>query len=155
MSGVSAPCVLLFVLKPVPWPLLIVDDDDDAREALVEILSARGYRTSGASNGKEALDLLRDTGLRPAAILLDLTMPIMSGHEFLEAAANDPALADLPVVVLTASLERPSSDSVVAFLRKPLSLPMLIKTVEGVCNRAAQPAPEPAAATPARDPDVE
>ena len=59
-------------------------------------------------NGREALDWLNHTDVLPAAIILDLTMPIMDGRTFLSARRNDPVLARVPVLVLSA--ERDCSD---------------------------------------------
>jgi CheY-like chemotaxis protein len=81
--------------------VLIVDDDEDFRVSYREALSVAGYSTAGAADGEEALALLRqraDIGL----ILLDLMMPRMNGWELYEKLARDPALARIPLVVVTA-----------------------------------------------------
>lgn len=81
--------------------LLVVEDDHDVREALTEVLRDAGYAVSWAPDGREAMRALRG-GLRPAAILLDLMMPGMDGFEFRAAQRSDPALAAIPVILLTA-----------------------------------------------------
>ena len=81
--------------------ILVVDDCEATREILALILEAEGYAVTGAGNGLEALSYLQD-GCRPCAILLDLMMPVMSGWEFLEQRTQDPKLAAIPVVVLSA-----------------------------------------------------
>jgi two-component system, chemotaxis family, chemotaxis protein CheY len=80
--------------------LLVVDDDADLRESLRDVLIDEGYQVTMAANGQEALGLL--PGLeRPCGVLLDLVMPIMGGNEFYRAMSAVPALADIPVLVLT------------------------------------------------------
>lgn len=80
--------------------VLVVDDDSDLRESLGDVLRGEGYAVTLAANGREALELL--PGLRrPCAVVLDMTMPVMSGTEFYMAMSKVPALADIPVVVLS------------------------------------------------------
>src|SRR5689334_14948724 len=99
--------------------VLIVDDDNEFRTAVAHVLSSTGYTIVEARQGLEALRLLR-AGLRPGVILLDLMMPIMDGFQFLKERARDPALAALPVVVMSASYRRPALPH--DFLTKPASL---------------------------------
>ena len=66
--------------------VLVVDDNDMARELLIEVLQAGGYTTAEAADGRQALDYLHDHADRPHLILLDLMMPVMDGWEFLPAA---------------------------------------------------------------------
>src|SRR5687768_15357853 len=83
-------------------PILIVDDDLDIRETLTEILEDRGFDVITAANGLEALNLIRSAEAAPSVILLDLMMPVMDGYGFLEEYRRAPALASIPVVVVTA-----------------------------------------------------
>ncbi|HZL17033.1 MAG TPA: response regulator [Polyangia bacterium] len=80
--------------------LLVVDDDIDMRESLRDVLTEEGYRVTMAADGEEALSLLAGME-RPCGVLLDLVMPVMSGNEFYRAMSAVPALADIPVLVLT------------------------------------------------------
>ena len=117
------------------WPIFVVEDDPDAREALSDILTARGYRVTAAENGKEALDHLR-RGFRPAVILLDLMMPVMDGHEFLEHVGKDPAFDNVAIIVVTAALASEAAtvaDEVDAVIPKPISLPRLLETISSLC----------------------
>jgi CheY-like chemotaxis protein len=89
---------------------LLVEDDDVDREAIRRGLRAKRIANEliEASNGAEALALLRGGGARPALdrpyiVLLDINMPVMNGFEFLDAVRNDPALSDLVIFVLTTS----------------------------------------------------
>ena len=82
--------------------ILVVDDDHAIREALSELLEDEGYQVACATNGQQALDLLARMAV-PCVILLDLMMPVMDGFEFMGRKTADPALANIPVVVITAA----------------------------------------------------
>ena len=82
--------------------VLVIDDDDDVREGLQSFLEAEGHATEGASNGREALSLLRKEGDPPRLILLDLMMPVMSGWEVLVELDVDPRLREIPVAIMSA-----------------------------------------------------
>jgi CheY-like chemotaxis protein len=114
----------------VSWHLLIIEDDPDIADALAEVFSARGYHVQVVSDGRQALDFVRRTGIRPDAILLDLLMPVMDGVEFLEARAAVPLLAIAPVIVITAQPEMGRGVPVYARLTKPLLLSELVDTVD-------------------------
>jgi CheY-like chemotaxis protein len=82
--------------------VLIVDDKPDALRLFRRMITAagRGYHCVRASNGLEALSILRE---RPVdVVLLDLVMPNMDGFRFLEVKSEDPAIRDVPVVVISA-----------------------------------------------------
>lgn len=112
--------------------ILIVEDDVSELDTLSEVLEYAGYPTTCAHNGKEALDLLRTTTPSTAMILLDLNLPVMNGWQFLDRKRNDPALVKLPVVVISgSSTQRPQGAA--GFLRKPISVPALLKVVDGYC----------------------
>lgn len=83
--------------------ILIVDDDNDVRSALTELLEEEGFSVECAPNGQEALARLRRGNVRPAVILLDLMMPGMDGWDFRSEQMRDPKLAAVPVVVVSAS----------------------------------------------------
>lgn len=102
--------------------LLIVEDDADIRDALDGLLSMEGFRVSGCSNGREALDWLHSSP-KPDLILLDLMMPVMDGWQFLQAVRQEAALSAIPVVVVSAadrSQARAAALGVAAYLQKPL-----------------------------------
>jgi len=81
--------------------LLVVEDDDDLRGMLSILLKGEGYGVIEAVHGQDALDKLRQSD-RPCLILLDLFMPTMNGWAFREAQMKDAAIADIPVVVVSA-----------------------------------------------------
>jgi len=82
--------------------VLIVDDDYHFREALSDLIRDDGFDVVSADNGRHALDLL-GAGLRPLAIFLDLMMPVMDGASFRAEQLKSPAIAAIPVAVLSAS----------------------------------------------------
>lgn len=112
--------------------VLLVEDDDDIREAVEDALGRRGYRTFSVVDGHEALAYLRRAADKPRVILLDLTMPRMSGWEFMQIQAQDPTIKDIPVIVLSAvaNIEKQAAGYTWAgVLRKPLTLETLLETV--------------------------
>jgi CheY-like chemotaxis protein len=113
--------------------IMVVDDDPDIRESLELLLRLHGHPVITAADGEEALERLRATGDRPCVILLDLMMPRMSGFELHAALSSDPALADIPIVVITGAgglvgdqAQELSAEDVV---RKPLELAALLAIV--------------------------
>ena len=111
--------------------VLIVDDDHDLRDVLSEVLRDEGYGTASVSGGAEALAWLKGS-LRPCIILLDLMMPGMDGWRFCAEQARDPAIRDIPVVVLSADagLEQKAGPLRAAgLLRKPVALDRLLDVV--------------------------
>jgi CheY-like chemotaxis protein len=82
--------------------LLLIEDDELLRGAMKMVLEWEGYHVACAGNGREALDLLR-AGPRPSCILLDLMLPVLDGWTFRHKQKRDPALADIPVVVVSAT----------------------------------------------------
>jgi CheY-like chemotaxis protein len=90
-------------LGPAPCDVLVVDDDDDVRGVVEQLLEQQGYSALSATNGKEALELLRRTANVPALILLDLMMPQMDGWEFLVLLRmEDVRLRRVPIVIMSA-----------------------------------------------------
>lgn len=106
--------------------VMVVEDEQDIREALAEALSYEGYDVSIAANGREALRQLGD-GPLPDVILLDLVMPEMSGWEFRQVQVHDPALAGIPVVVVSAS--DPGNARPDRHLPKPFAIDQLFDAV--------------------------
>ena len=110
--------------------LLVVEDDADVREALDGLLSTEGFRVTGCSNGLEALEVLRASP-KPDLILLDLMMPIMDGWQFRVAQKDDPELANIPVLALSAdSTAKAAAIDAEAYLRKPVDYDTLIDTID-------------------------
>ncbi|MDQ3365298.1 MAG: response regulator [Myxococcota bacterium] len=113
--------------------VLVIDDDCDTHELLDVLLSHAGYSVMTASNGQEALELLR--AIRPRMILLDVEMPVMTGPEFREAQRRDQELIRIPTVVMTGSREEPVLDPGVAeVLHKPFRATQLLSLVRRLCD---------------------
>ncbi len=90
--------------------VLVVDDDSDIRTLITWKLSLAGYETIGAGDGEAALLAANGgsptaPGVRPDLVLLDWTMPRMSGIEVCEALRAEPATAGLPIILLTAKAQ--------------------------------------------------
>ncbi len=120
--------------------VLVVDDDVNIRYSLVEALEDEGYRALSASNGVEALEVLRVLPKPPSVILLDLMMPVMDGWEFRAQQQRDPVLSKIPVVVISAHanvVEEAAQVSASAYLVKPFQLEDLVATVGKVCSSGA------------------
>jgi len=117
--------------------ILVVDDDAALRNTLVEALEEEGYRTTSASNGREALERLRSEKTPPAVILLDMMMPVMDGWAFRDEQQRDPQLAEIPVVVFSAQgnvKQMASEVSASAYLKKPVMLKELLAILGKFCG---------------------
>jgi CheY-like chemotaxis protein len=111
--------------------VLLVDDDDDLREVLGAVLIHGGYETFLAHGGPEALAWLRENG-PPDLFVLDLMMPHMSGAELKAILDRDPALASVPVLVLsgdTRVAEQAAAMGAVGWLNKPVEIPTLLAVI--------------------------
>jgi CheY-like chemotaxis protein len=115
-------------------PVLIVEDDEDLRDMMAQMLNIEGFDTATVANGREALDYLHATE-KPNVILLDLMMPIMDGWEFRRQQKADPELAPVPVIVLSAlDQTRAAPVDAQAFLKKPLDFDRLLELVRDHCR---------------------
>ncbi len=102
--------------------VLIVDDYDDVREMYAEYLEYMGYEVQTARNGQEALALARES--QPDVILMDLSLPVLSGWDATQQLKTDNATRDIPVMALTGHVFAPSAERARqagcdAFIAKP------------------------------------
>jgi len=113
--------------------VLIVEDDPDIREFMQLLLSTSGYETMTAANGEQALALMRQR--RPCIVLLDLMMPVMDGFGFRARQLQEPTLARVPVLCLTAMFDASyiAERLAVPCLNKPVSVDRLLMEVEERC----------------------
>ena len=118
-----------------PERILVIDDDDDIRAVMEEVLAAAGYQVDVARDGAEGLAKL--SGGAPPLILLDMMMPNMDGETFLKTLRGTPLMQDAPVVVVSGSAgvrQRASALDVAGCLEKPFELDDLM----GVVSRLAR-----------------
>ena len=116
--------------------VLVVDDDEDVRDLICTTLACGGYPAVTAGNGREALDYLRSAPAPPRLVLLDMMMPEMNGWEFLSVRAGEPALAAIPVAIITAvpAVEgRAPELNAVDVLIKPSRMESLLTLVGRIC----------------------
>jgi signal transduction histidine kinase len=109
--------------------VLVVEDDIGAREAIVELVADQGLEVLVASNGEEALDVLRRE--RVDVILLDLWLPVMDGWQFRALQRADATLSDVPVIAMSAD-RSPQAEAIHAdfFVRKPFEASQLVLAIE-------------------------
>jgi CheY-like chemotaxis protein len=117
--------------------VLVVDDDQTVRELVARHLERAGFAVVTADNGKEGLRLARE--LRPDAMTLDIMMPDLDGWTVLAAMKGDPALAPIPVVLMTIVDEKNRGYALGAadYLMKPVDRGKLIDTLRSVCGERA------------------
>ena len=116
--------------------LFIIEDSLDFQLLLQTIFRREGYNVDCASNGQDALVSLRAKTDLPCVILLDIMMPVMDGFEFRAQQKQDPRLASIPVVVMTAHGDIQSTKAkagVRDIIRKPSDVQTFLKVVGDAC----------------------
>jgi CheY-like chemotaxis protein len=115
--------------------ILLIEDDHGIRDALQEILENEGREVLTAAHGREALSLLEDIDAAeaPCLVLLDLTMPQMSGAEFLRYFDQLERFSETPVALFSASAAPVDLPRVSEVLRKPVDLDVLLAVVDKYC----------------------
>ena len=116
----------------MPRTILLAEDHEDNRFALLTVLQREGYAALGARNGKEAVEMAAEHC--PDMIVMDLAMPVMDGREAVKVLKGDPRTRGIPVVALTAMSLTVSSEELVAegfagLLTKPCMPPRLLAEV--------------------------
>jgi CheY-like chemotaxis protein len=113
--------------------VLIVEDEEQARAFLTQILEFEGFKVFGFANGAEALAYLEKSA-QPCLIVLDLSMPIMNGPQFRAAMIRDSRLKTIPVVVVTALDPGAAAGlSPVKVFTKPIDADDLLATIRQYC----------------------
>ena len=117
--------------------ILVVDDDATVRELVVRHLERAGFAVVAARGGQEGLRLVRE--LRPAAVTLDIMMPDLDGWTVLAAIKGDPALASIPVVLMSIVEEKNRGYALGAadYLVKPVDRTKLVETLTSICGSTA------------------
>ena len=112
--------------------ILLVEDDPDIRVSLQGILTDEGFDVVGCTNGREALERLGGMS-PPDLIILDLMMPVMDGWQFRIQQKNDPALAQIPVIAISADASsKAAAIDAAAYLNKPFDHAKLMSAVDRV-----------------------
>ena len=121
-------------MSAAPIDILLVDDDSDLRRAMIDLLASDDYTAVGVPNGQEALEWLDSAERPPRLILLDLMMPVMDGWQFRKEQLKNPALASIPVAVLSSKGNDPMDDGV-EVLKKPIRPQLLLEFVARYCAK--------------------
>ncbi len=128
--------------------ILIAEDNAVNRELLRELLEIRGYTVVEACDGEEALRMIEQT--RPDLLLLDIGMPLLDGFGVVSKIREDPRLASLPVVAVTAYAMQGDQEKILnsgfnGYLSKPVNARALAEELECLLgereNRDAPPNP--------------
>jgi len=116
--------------------VLVIEDNDEIREVLEEMIRAEGATVESASDGAQGWNRVRRPP-PPCLILLDRKMPVMDGIDFLKLRKADPAVARIPVIMLTGSVElegREKELSFQGFVKKPFDPDALSRMVRQYCD---------------------
>jgi DNA-binding NtrC family response regulator len=126
--------------SPSPRPLpqhhvLVVDDDEDIREAIAFVLELEGFGVAAAEGVEAAYRQIGD-GFRPCVVLLDMHMPGLDGWAFLHRRPNTPELSDVPIVVVSGDGYQREAVRAAGcdFLLKPLRPDVLIAAIARHCQ---------------------
>jgi signal transduction histidine kinase len=116
--------------------ILLVEDDGAIRTTLADMLRDEGCAVTAVTNGREALRHLHQSA-PPDTIVLDLMMPVMDGWEFRVEQRNDPALAGIPVIAMSADVSaKARAIAADAYVRKPIDFDELVRRVRGVIDQS-------------------
>ena len=123
----------------MPKTVMIVEDNELNMKLFNDLLESRGYGTIQTRNGFEALDLAR--AHHPDLILMDIQLPEVSGLEVTKWLKEDEALADIPVVAVTAFAMKGDEERILqggceGYISKPISVSHFLETIEGYIGPA-------------------
>lgn len=127
--------------------IIYAEDDPLVGELVQTTLIDAGHAVGVVTNGRDALQVVQQR--RPDLLILDISMPEMSGSHVLDAIRRDPALYDLPVLMLTGRRGQIDEDIALKagatdYLRKPFDPDALVVTVSALLAKAERPvAPDP------------
>lgn len=140
---VSFPAVQAEVMRPDDPPpsvivpgagtILVVDDEPELRRLAAVILERSGYSVLVAKDGREAVEIFRQNASKIAAVLLDMTMPVMGGQEAFRLIRE--IRPGVPVIVSSGygesiTREELGRDAVAGFIQKPYSPAKLVKSIQ-------------------------
>ena len=136
----------MVAINDTPLTILLIDDDDDCRMIVRDAIAQCKVSNSvyEARNGLEAIDLLKQSGTttgmpRPGLIYLDIEMPGMDGQATLLQIKSDPALRDIPVVMMTgvsdeAQMKAAAAAGANSYTLKPANAEQFLRTVLASTN---------------------
>ena len=129
--------------------ILVIDDDPDIRRLVVWKLRQAGFSAVAEADGEAGLAAAygrpsEGPSVRPDLVLVDWTMPKLSGIEVCRALRENPDTADIPVILLTAKAEKAEFErgmvaGVDDYIVKPFSLKEMLRRVEAVLARKEAP----------------
>ena len=117
------------------WDIVVLEDEQDSLEVAEIILNEYGANVHTASNGKDGLDVVRQTN--PRFVISDLSMPVMDGWGFISGMKADGVLSNIPVIALTAHAmvgdrERAMAAGFHNYLTKPLTVDTFMADLVGL-----------------------
>ena len=117
--------------------VLVADDDLDICDMLGMKLRQSNYEVHTALDGLQTLEMIRS--VRPNLVILDIMMPFKSGMDVLREMRSDPAIADIPVILMTASRQEKDVESgfalgVIDYINKPFNLKDLVLLAQSVLS---------------------
>jgi CheY-like chemotaxis protein len=113
--------------------ILVVEDDDDIRGTLVELLASEGYEAVPARHGKDALTLIANRTEDPCLILTDLMMPEMDGWELITFLKEQDFVITIPIVAMTAGVDD-KVPRVRKVIKKPFNMESVVALVREYCG---------------------
>lgn len=121
--------------QSTPIKILYVEDQKDVQRAIYQLLSVLGYEVECADNGQEGVD--KAINWLPDVILMDIRMPVLDGVEATRLIRQNPATANIPVIVLSAFTDQKTRAAceqvgVNGFVTKPVSMHKLTRLIEQV-----------------------
>ena len=120
-----------------PKQVFVIEDDEDIRESILEVLRAGGFEADSAASSQEAITKLQKCEPKPYLILLDLRLPGQDGFHFREVQKQTPGIAEIPVVLLSADAhlqEKMTRIGAIDLLKKPVDIDELLDTVRRNCT---------------------
>ena len=122
----------------MPQNILVVDDDQDMVYIISEFFKKKGYEVLAASDGEEALKLIKT--ISPDLIIADLTMPKMGGWYFTQKVREDKRFVRTPIIVLSGLLESDTEpetfEAANAYMGKPFDIFKLYEKVQALLKES-------------------
>lgn len=121
--------------------VLVVDDEADIVSTVKYRLEFNEFEVVTATNGKEGLE--KAASEKPDIILLDISMPVMNGHEMLERLKNSPDIKDIPVIVVSAfsdakDIAKAAELGIADYVTKPFDFPDLMGKISNILGNKSQ-----------------